>query len=161
MKYLSVFILFFILSGCGDEEMPPFSKLPIEQVEALPSGEKTCYRIADSINRAFPDSATHCSLIKETTGGIFKESYSFYLKTSTAKTAEWNKWGCLAAGKIMSDGANVGMEKIYFKSKPSDKYASAIDAYVCRNLQQKAHKGEIKEFDVLKEFNRRSSLKEM
>ncbi len=92
---------------------------------------------------------------------MFKESYSFYLKTNTKQVAEWNKWACLAVGKVMADGAEVGMDKILLKSSPSEKRAAQIDAYVCRNLQRKAYSKEISEFEVLKEFNRRSVLKDI
>lgn len=150
-----------ILNGCGKEELPPFQILSPEQVESLSLGDRNCYMIAEIINNVFQDSPTQCTAIKEAAGGLFKENYSFYFKTSTKRAAEWHKWSCLAVGKVMADGASVGMEKIYLKGKNGDKYALMIDAYVCRNLQQKAYMGEIKEFDVLKEFNRRSTLKEI
>ncbi|GAB2747561.1 hypothetical protein GCM10027019_28350 [Melaminivora jejuensis] len=92
---------------------------------------------------------------------MFKESFSFYLKTSTKQVSEWNKWACLSAGKVMADGVDVGMDKIFLKSHPSNKRAAEISAYVCRNLQEKASLGEINGSEVLKEFNRYSTLKDM
>ncbi|WP_462388402.1 hypothetical protein [Acidovorax sp. Q11] len=160
MKYL-IIIYLLLLIGCGEEKIPPFTTLPEQQIAALTAGDRTCYAIAESINSVFPNSPTHCTAIREKDGGMFKENYSFHIKTSTKQVAEWHKWGCLAAGKVMADGAKVGMEKIYFKSKSSEKYSSMNDAHVCRNLQQKAYAREITEFDVLKEFNRRSTLKEI
>lgn len=153
----------FALFGCGERapEIPAFVELTSEQVQALPVGERACYKIAASINGVFPSSPTQCSLIKAEGGAMFKESYSFYLKTNTKQVAEWNKWACLAVGKVMADGAEVGMDKILLKSSPSEKRAAQIDAYVCRNLQRKAYSKEISEFEVLKEFNRRSVLKDI
>ena len=151
---LAVFVLF--VSGCSSETIEPFEFISSEQIAALSPGDKTCYFIAEKMNKVYTDSPTHCSSIKEGSG-----NFSFYLKTSTKETAEWSKWACLVAGKIMNDGAAVGMEKIYLKARPKNKNVAVIDAYVCRNLQSKAYTGEIKEFDVLKEFNRRSYLVEM
>jgi len=162
MKLISFFLLSSVfLYGCGEEKLPSFNFLSPEAVASLPDGERACYEIAQSLNILFPDNPTHCTLSKEKGGGLFKESYSFILRTSNKKTAEWNKWGCLSAGKLMNDGAKVGMEKIYLKSNPSEKYSSVIDAYICRDLQRKAYSGELSEFEVLKYFNARSSLKEM
>ena len=160
-RYFNLFLFIFALNGCGSEKPEPFKILSPEQVALLSPGDKNCYMMAEIINNMHQDSPTNCSAIKEKETGLFKENYSFYFKTSTRKTAEWNKWTCLAVGKVMADGALVGMNKIYLKGDPKSKYASMIDAYVCRDLQQKAYIGEIKEFDVLKEFNRRSSVEEM
>lgn len=152
-----------VLAGCGNKTppFPPFRELSAEQVQSLPAGDKACYRIALSVNAAFPDSPTHCAAIKADNSLTFKETYSFYLTTSTEKVSEWNTWACLAAGKFMSQGAEVGMEKLFFKSSPSKKYAAEIEARYCRDLQRKAYDKEITEFEVLKEFNRRSKPIEM
>lgn len=156
MRYI-FFIFIFFLFGCREEKSTPFSILSEQQIENLSPSEKTCYLIAKTINTVFTESPTHCTTIKEKGNGIFKENYSFHLKTSTKKAAEWHKWACLAAGKVMNDGAAVGMDKIYLKSKASDKYSMKINAHFCRDIQRKAYSGQLSEFEVLKEFNRRSS----
>ncbi len=163
MKAKISLLMCFILFGCGEKapEIPPFVELTSEQVQALSAGNRACYKIAASINGAFPDSVTQCSLINGGQGGLFKENFSFYLMTSTKQASEWNKWACLSVGKVMADGADVGMEKVFLKSNPTDKRALQIDAYVCRDLQRKAYSREISEFEVLKQFNRRSVLVDM
>ncbi len=157
------FLVCVIFIGCGENApvIPSFVELNPDQIKALSSGDRACYKIAAIINGVFPDSPTQCFPIKAAQGAMFKESFSFYLKTSTRKVSEWNKWACLSVGKVMAGGIEVGMDKVFLKSNPSDERAAEIDAYVCRNLQQKAYSGEINELEVLKEFNRRSVLKDM
>ena len=163
MKNLATVLLLIGLVGCGKSTstIPPFHKLPPEQVEALPAGEKVCYEIAASMNGAWPSSPTRCTPIRENTDGQYKDSFSFYLETSTDEGAEWKKWGCLAVGKTQTEVVDINMVKAYFKSDPSNKYAEEINVPICAFLQRQAYSQKISEFEVLKGFNRYSRLKEM
>ncbi len=119
------------------------------------AGPRACIAIADLINSEIPKSATRCVLLStDEKSPYHSEIYSFHLISSTSSRSEWRVAACKSAGSVMSEGAGVGFDKLFFGSGKTGEKSAAVFGYRCRDIYRKWRDGRASDADITKFVNR-------